>query len=193
MMACRIARTMTALKMTPRQLRQKISRLNNKRPAAIRRHFINILVQRQANQAQAKAVRSLSGNKDLIDSCHHGDYRDVVPKLPLRSVKLFIADPPYGVYRRPEATGGYVSVRSDTNGLRTDCDANTSEEAAAVTMPLFEVCLPHLAPGGCMLLFQAGGRADRSDLLAEAERQGWDCLYAVNWDKGATRAPIDTA
>ena len=60
-------------------------------------------------------------------------------------------------------------------------------------MPLFEVCLPHLAPGGCMLLFQAGGRADRSDLLAEAERQGWDCLYAVNWDKGATRAPIDTA
>ena len=53
--------------------------------------------------------------------------------------------------------------------------------------------MPKLAPGGCILLFQAGGKPDRPAVLAEAEQQGWTCLYAISWHKGASRAPVDTA
>jgi hypothetical protein len=100
---------MTALNMSPVKIRNKIARLPNKRPVAVRRHFINLLVERQANDARASAAKIIkSSSRTLIDRCHHADYRRVIPKLPDRSVKLFVCDPPYGDYRKPEGVGGYV-------------------------------------------------------------------------------------
>ena len=55
-----------------------------------------------------------------------------------------------------------------TSGLRTDSDNNTDPSALNVTLPLFEMCLPRLAVGGCLLLFQSGGKPDRPEILTEA-------------------------
>ena len=129
----------------------------------------------------------LSIRDNLINNCHHSDWRHIVPKLPDKSVQLFICDPPFNMYR-DKRRGGYVSSRASTNGLRIDCDyGRTEEEALDVTLPLFELCLPKLKDDGILLLFQAGGRPDRYQVLQKAIEFGWECPYALIWNKGNTR------
>lgn len=167
------------LNMTPIEIRDVIVKLRNKTPAQVRAYFIRLLTERERNQHLAHSAQSYINKDKLINNCHHADWRDVVPKLADKSVQLFIADPPFA------SETGYISRRSDTNALRIDCDnGETEEQALEVTLPLFEICLPKLTSDGVLLLFQRGGRSDRVEVLQKAEECGWECQYALTWDKG---------
>ena len=72
--------------------------------------------------------------------------------------------------------------------MRSDCDNESTEEALSVTLPLFEKCLPKLAPDGVLLLFQPGGKPDRPEILLHADKYGWKCDYALTWLKGTIKA-----
>jgi len=177
--ARQIHRKLPRLGMTPVEIRDVIVKLRNKTPSQVRAHFIRILIEKEKNQHLAKSAQAYINNDKLINNCHHSDWRDVVPKLPDGAVQLLIADPPFST------STGYISKRADTNALRTDCDwGATDEQALEVTLPLFELCLPKLAPDGVLLLFQGGGKSDRIEVLQKADECGWECLYALTWDKG---------
>ena len=171
------------LKMSPIEIRQIIEKLKNKTPKQVRGHFVQMLLEKEMNQSLAGSVEVGLKGVGLINNCYHADWRKIVPKLPDQSVKLFIADPPFGVYK-DENDGVYYSARSETSGMRADCDHGSGEAALAVTLPLFELCLPKLAPDGVLLLFQPGAKADRIEILQAAEKYGWQCRYVLTWLKG---------
>ena len=167
------------LDMTPAEIRDVIVKLRNKTPAQVRGHFVQILINRERNQHLALSAQSYVNKNDLINNCHHADWRDIISKLPDRSVQLLIADPPFS------SSTGYMSNREETSAIRTDCDyAMTEEQALGVTLPLFELSIPKLAHEGILLLFQGGGKSDRVEVLQKAHECGWECLYGLTWDKG---------
>ena len=167
------------LNMSPIEIRDVIVKMKNKTPAQVRGFFIDILMDRERNQHLAHSAQSYVSKDRLINNCHHGDWRTIIPDLPDQSVQLFICDPPFA------SPSGYLSKREETNALRTDCDCGlTEEQALDVTLPLFELCLPKLAPEGIMLLFQGGGKSDRVEVLQKAQECGWECIYGLTWDKG---------
>ena len=133
-----------------------------------------------ANRSDSDQLNAIIGAKgrNVIGRCHHDDYRRVVPRLPDGSVKLMIADPPYGQYGR--VPDGKVFPVSST---RRDADNLASAEAREVTIDLFRL-MPHkMIAGGCIALFRPGGLPDPSWLLDSAEIFGWDCQHAVTWHK----------
>jgi len=172
LLARRIHRTMPALGMSLLAIRKRIARLKGKRPTQVKAHFIQQLIAKQQNEALAESAKYRKPTRGMVNRCHHADYRKIIPRLPDASIKFLNADPPFGGYRKVEGNGGYISTRAETNGLRSDTDANTAEEAMAVTLSIFEICLPKLSNGGCLALFQPGGKPDRPAVLAEAERCG---------------------
>lgn len=177
--ARQIQRKLPRLDMSPAEIRDVIVKLRNKTPTQVRAHFIRILTEKEQNLHIAQSALSYIYKDKLINACHHADWRDIIPTLPDRSVQLFIADPPFAT------SSGYISKRAETNALRIDCDQGTTEEQALeVTLPLFNLCMPKLAPDGVLMLFQGGGKADRIEVLQKAHECGWDCLYALTWDKG---------
>lgn len=178
--ARQIYQRLPRLNMTPVEIRDIIVKLRNKTPVQVRGYFIKILMDRESNQHLAYSAQSYVNKDKLIDNCHHADWRTVVSDLPNEAVQLFIADPPFPTY------GGYMSKRAETNALRRDCDNGmTEEQALEVTLPLFEFCLPKLAPEGILLLFQSGGKSDRIEVLQKAQECGWECLYGLTWNKGS--------
>jgi len=182
--ARQIYQQLPRLHMTPVQIRKKVVRMKNKTPRKAREYFVKYLLEKELKQTFAKSARySMQGNR-IINQCHHADWQQIVPKLPDHSVRLFIADPPFGGYGKNNK-GGYKSQRVSTNGMRYDCDNGLNiEEALAVTLPLFELCHRKLAPNGFLLLFQPGGKPDRIEVLSKADECGWDCIYALTWQKG---------
>ncbi len=171
------------LEMTPIQIRKIVSKLKNKRPRQVRAYFIQQLIEKEKNQSIASSSKVSFNSGCLINNCYHSDYRDIIPKLPIGSVKVFLCDPPFGTYKKLE-DGHYMSSKSETSGMRDDCDNGSTEEALSVTLPLFEICLPKLATDGVLLLFQPGGKADRPEILLQADKYGWKCDYALTWLKG---------
>ena len=171
------------LGMSPVEMRDIIVKLRNKTPRQVKAHFISILYKQEQNTALAQSVRASVEGNGVINRCYNKDWREVIPTLPDKSVKLFMADPPFSGYR-DMSDGGYVSYRAETSPMRTECDNNTTDDALAVTLPLFELCLPKLADDGVLLMFQQGGKADRAEVLIEADRCGWMCDYALTWQKG---------
>jgi len=69
--------------------------------------------------------------------------------------------------------------------LRKRAPNNAQEEALSVTLPLFELCVPKLAPEGILLLFQGGGKCDRIEVLQKARECGWECVQGLIWNKGS--------
>jgi hypothetical protein len=191
LMARRIWKAIPRLGMTPLVIRAEIMRLRGKRPRQIRVHFVQILLERERRKALTQGRKIAPSSLSLADRCYQSDWRDVIPKLPGGSVKVFLCDPPFGGYSW-RGDGGYLSSRADGSGLRVDSDNNNAEEAIAVTLPLFGMCLPKLAEGGCMLLFQPGGKPDRVEVLTEAAKHGWACPFGLTWLK-ETPAPSDCA
>lgn len=180
--ARQVCRQLPRLNMSKTEVRDVIVKLTNKTARQVRAHFVQILTQKEINQSLAESVKNTTSGNQVINNCHCADWRHVVPKLPNNSVQLFICDPPFAQYG---GKGGYVSHRTKTNGMRDDCENNVSEEEAlSVTLPLFEQCLPKLAPDGILLLFQGGAKCDRVEVLHKAEECGWDCVYALTWYKG---------
>ena len=164
------------------EVRDEIKRLRITRIADAKNHFIQRMLSQQRNEAVIRGVAAESRAGQLINAPHHADYQEVVSKLPNGSVKLFVADPPFGGYSwRPH--GGYASGRSDTSGFRYDCDNNATEDAMKVTLDLFRVCRSKITEGGCLLLFQPGGKPDRPEILAAATEHGWQCQHVLTWHK----------
>ena len=167
------------LNMIPAEIRDVIVKLRNKTPAQVRGYFIHILMDNERNQNMALSAKSYVNKDKLINNCHHADWRTIVSDIPDQSVQLFICDPPF------VTSSGYKSKREETNALRTDCDNGmTEEQALEVTLPLFDLCIPKLAPEGIMLLFQGGGKSDRIEVLQKAQECGWECLYGLTRNKG---------
>lgn len=166
------------LNLSPFEVRNIVVKLHNKTSYQVRAYFIHLLTHQEQNQHLAESAQSYLYNKDrIINQCHHADWRTIIPQLENGSVQLFLCDPPYG---------SYTSRRFDTNCLRIDSDHNDSiEEALKTTLPLFELCLPKLKQDGILLLFQAGGQPDRTEILLKAQECGWECVYALNWNKGS--------
>lgn len=169
---------MTALEMSPHQIREHISRLKNKRPREVRAYFNQVLKEKQCNRSLAQSCKIKEGTR-----YYNSDWRKIVPGLADESVKLFIADPPYINDGQSQI---YISARQKTNGLRADSDNCTSKDALGVTLPLFEECLPRLAVGGVLLLFQTGAKPISVEILTEADKQGWQCDCVLTWNKGHT-------
>ena len=183
LLARKIKKRFRTLDMGLLEIREEISRLGIRNPRQAKIHFLQKLLERQGNQALAESAKvHRKVRMGLLNRCHHADYRAVVPQLPDGAVKLFLCDPPFGCYCR-SADGAYLSGREETSGLRTDCDANSDKEALEVTLSLFSVCLPKLAAGGCLVLFQPGAKPDRPEVLEAAQRNGWECRYALTWLK----------
>lgn len=136
------------------------------------------------NQSFAKSGKiRLPRKGQLINACHHVQWQTIVPKLPASSVNLFLVDPPFGYNEFIEKN--HLSYKTATGAMRTSCDNASPEEAMAATLPLFELCLPKLAPSGTLLLFQPGGRPDRLEVLQEADKCGWESVYGLCWSKGS--------
>ena len=168
------------LNMTPVEIRELIITMRNKTPYQVRSYFIKLLTEKEKNQHLANSAKTYIYKDRIINNCYNSDWRQVIPSIPNQSVQLFICDPPFAI-----SPTGYISKKEDTNAMRTDCDNGyTEEQALEVTLPLFELCLPKLAPDGIMLLFQGGGKADRIEVLKKAQECGWDCLYGLIWNKG---------
>lgn len=174
---------MSRLNMSVFEIRERISKLEDRSARSARAHFVKLLMDREINQSIADSVRVGIQGGNLINNCHNADWRTIIPQLPDNSVKLFIADPPFGGYQK-DKEGSYSSFLTKTSGMRGDCDFGTTESALEVTLPLFKLCLPKLAKDGVMLLFQAGARPDNPSILMEAEKQGWECKYTLTWLKG---------
>ena len=164
------------------EIRSEVKSRRITRIADAKAHFVQRLLSQQQNEALINGVAAETRAWQLINAAHRSDYRDVIPRLPNGSVKLFIADPPFGGYSW-RTHGGYASGMSDTSGFRYDCDNNATDEAMAVTIDLFRTCKPKIAEGGILLLFQAGGRPDHPEILAAASEHGWECRHALTWHK----------
>lgn len=172
------------LNMTPVQIRNKIAKMRGKTTKQVRSYFVHLLMKREMNRSLAKSRKyqpKVTGK--LINTCHHADYQSIIPKLRPNCVTVFACDPPFG--HKEYIPGNYLSYRTKVGGMRTDCDNSSAEDALAATLPLFELCLPKLAPGGVLILFQLGGRPDRIEVLQEAQKQGWEAAYGLSWNKGS--------
>ena len=183
LLARKIRKRFKTLDMGLLEIRAEIMSCGIRTPRQAKVHFLQKLIERQSSQALSDSAKAHGKvGAGLLNRCHHADYRSVVPLLPDRSVKLFLCDPPFGGYCRC-ADGAYLSGRAETSGLRIDCDSNSDKEALEVTLSLFSVCLPKLAVGGCLVLFQPGAKPDRPEVLEAAQRSGWACRYALTWLK----------
>ncbi len=181
--ARQIYQCMSRLNMSVFEIRDRISKLKDRTSRSIRAHFVQLLMDNEINSSIANSSKlGIQGGK-IVNNCHNSDWRSIIPQLPDNSVKLFIADPPFGGYQHAK-DGTYISSLSQTSGMRSDCDNGTTDGAIEVTLPLFEMCMPKLAKNGVLLLFQAGARTDRPEILMEAQKQGWNCKYSLTWLKG---------
>lgn len=173
--------------MTPDEICHEVKKLQGRRPKQVKSYFVQMMVRRNANKAMAKSAKEMNLSKDVFNKAYHADWREIIPKIPDKSVKLIIADPPYGGYSWT-TDGSYLSSRCETSGLRCDTDNATLDKALEVTLPLFDLCLNKLTDGGCLLLYQPGGKPDRPEIIQKANETGWDCPYGLTWLKGNSSA-----
>lgn len=151
------------------------------------------LAQRQreldAGQASIEAARPDSG----WDRAAHGDFRDCWSDLERGSVKLVIADPPYGRYGKYQ-DGKHTTVAAAAR----DCDGMDDDSARALTSDLFRLSAELVQIDGCLIVCRPGGLADPPWLLSAAEVHGWECRHALAWRRGSAklgdgRAPYTSA
>jgi DNA modification methylase len=171
-----------SLKMSLIAVRNEVKRCNLRSYREAKTHFVAKMVRQQAKQSFVAAAKICMHADQIINQCHHSDYRQIIPKLPDQSIKLLMADPPFSVYRH-RAKGEYISGKEEMNGLRIDCDYHTPDQALQVTLDLFSICKQKMTDGGALLLFQAGAKPDRPEILEAAEQNGWDCRHALTWLK----------
>ena len=69
--------------------------------------------------------------------------------------------------------------------------ATNAAHAARVAPTARRRCRPRpRSGGGCLLLFQSGGKSDRPEVLQAAMTNGWRCVHALTWTK-STEAPTN--
>ena len=134
--------------------------------------------QKEALRAAARTASSYVPNQ-VLDRPHHGSFQEVLPRLKAGSVKLILADPPYGTY------GTYRNGKHNrVSAGQLDCDHLEDASAQQQHADLFELTAPKMAQGGCMVIFRPGGLADPLWLLRSADQYGWECRHAVTWRRG---------
>ncbi len=171
---------MPRLDMSLYKIRDEISKLDNKTARAVRSHFVNYLMNKEINSTNSNTAAIAAHG--IINNVYNEDWRNVINKLPDNSIKMVIADPPFGFYQK-EGDGRYISYRNQTSGLRYDCDFQTSQDALSVTLPLFKSCKSKMAKDGVLLLFQPGGKPDNIQVLNEAYEHNWECVSSLTWQK----------
>lgn len=112
---------------------------------------------------------------NLLNTPHHADYRDVLPRLPDACIQIAHLDPPYSDYMHETGFKGGAA------GLST-CDNDTPKAAVKVTCDAFPLLARKLAQGGVILLWQ-NARAMRPAIYKAAEDAGFYCRMVFVWDK----------
>jgi hypothetical protein len=128
-----------------------------------------------AESGKAKAGRG-------INRCHHTDFRDVLQMLAKGSVKLILADAPYGTYGRYR-DGQHTRVTA----AGRDCDSLADADVRQVVLDLLRSSSSRVAEGGCLVLFRPGGLHDPPWILDAAKSHGWTCRHAVTWQRGSPK------
>lgn len=113
----------------------------------------------------------------MINRCHYDHFEAVLPKLADGSVKLILADPPYGKPYRETTTSATMRV----------CDNTSEEEARKTTLALMERADRKITSGGCMVMFRPGSALDPAWLTTGISELGWDCRAVLTWDKGRAK------
>lgn len=126
---------------------------------------------------------SVPGKKPgLRNQPHFEAFQAVLPKLDAGSVKLVIADPPYGRYGKyPDGQHSRISAAA------RNCDNLDDGAARRQTLDLFRLAAPLMADGGCLVMFRPGGLADPLWLMQAAAEHGWDCRHALAWRRGPVK------
>lgn len=148
------------------------------------RQATRYLAERVREREARRLSKALTGDAtgSTWSRCLRADFRDVLPSLPAESVKLILADAPYGTY------GMYKDGRhTRVTPARRDCDGMTNEAARQLVVELFRLASLLMAEGGCLVLFRPGGLADPPWVLTAAEEFGWTCRHAVTWQRGAPK------
>jgi len=137
LLARRVFVRFPAINMPITEIRDRIADMQGKRPGEVKAYFMHLLTERE----RERALTELDNSRPVapLTQCFNDDWRNVVPQLPDKSVKVFNADPPFGGYGWGDE-GGYLSTRAESSGLRTESDANASDEAMEVTLALYRRC-----------------------------------------------------
>jgi len=183
LLARRVFVRFPAIGMPITEIRDLIAKMQGKRPGEVKAYFMHLLTERQRERALMENRKGRTAAES--NQCFNDDWRSIVPRLPEKSVKIFNADPPFGGYGWGD-DGGYLSTRAESSGLRTESDANTSDEALEITLALFDLCLPKIKDGGCLLLWQPGAKPDSRLILENAAQKGWELPVALTWVKSNT-------
>jgi DNA modification methylase len=151
------------------------------------KHFAKMKRELDNGKALENAALLVAKHGDLLDRCHHDDFRNVVARLEPASVKLVIADPSYDGTRK-----------STTSATTRIIDGNTSAEAQAAVEDLLKLLADKMAKGGAVVLFRPGAALDPAWLGTAIESNGWTCSWALTWNKhkakpGRTDAPYGIA
>ncbi|MEM6552588.1 MAG: DNA methyltransferase [Planctomycetota bacterium] len=137
---------------------------------------------REEETRQSLVLVECGPDTGVIDRCHHRDFRNVLPLVSSGTVKLVLADAPYGSYGK-YSDGQHTRVSS----TKRDCDALCDAEARSAVTDLLRLAPPKMTAGGCLILFRPGALADPPWLLNAAEQFGWACRHAVTWQRGGPK------
>jgi DNA modification methylase len=146
-------------------------------------HFAALGRAKDNADALSKAGLLIAQNGDLLDRCHHADFRDVLPRLGDGTVKLVLADPSYDDKRK-----------STTSATTRGIDGDTEADAQAAIEDLLKLLATKMTKGGAVALFRPGASLDPAWLATAIDAHGWTCERALTWDKkkvkpGRTNAP----
>lgn len=136
---------------------------------------------------KAEADDLLAKHPELGNRFYLGRCEQLVNRLADCSVKVFHADPLYSNYFKLKS-GELDTADSYNAANRTAVFRQTREEAIEGVIQLLDRCRSKLVPGGCFLLWQAGGRSIAWEIGKAMEEYGWVDRYEVPWYKGNTQA-----
>jgi DNA modification methylase len=181
------ARAATKFGMTPEEALQKVTEKGFDSTRQVSRFFADMRRAQDNGEALEKSALLVAKHGDLLDRCHHDDFRNVIARLEPASVKLVIADPSYDGKRK-----------SSTSATTRVIDGNTEQQARTDIDDLLKMLADKMAKSGAVVLFRPGAALDPAWLANAIESNGWVCAWALTWNKhkakpGRTDAPYGIA
>lgn len=180
-----------------RRVEQRVKRTTGKEFRFDRRAALTLVVEHKAkknekivtilrNEARKLALPvpdltplALVGGGGVLNTAHHGDYRDVLTDLAgkIPPVDLVHLDPPYCGYKHGPGSGASPAAAGLSN-----CDNDTEESAVQVTCDAFALAEKMLAKNGAVLLWQPAN-ALRHRIGKAIEDAGLVPDMCVVWNK----------
>ena len=140
------------------------------------------LAKRLRDQEGLKLMATLPWPSSGWDRAVHGDFRESCRGCQPGTVKLVVADPPYGRYAKYR-DGKHTTVAAGAQ----DCDGLDDDSARALTRDLFRLSSKIMQQDGCLIVCRPGGLADPPWLIDSAEDLGLECRHALAWRRGPTK------